>query len=111
MFIATLIAAENLSGGDISAARDRLDQAGCLPAAHVWIDRGFAADIDFGLNPEAARTALDGAFPGVDIVVQPAESRAKRLLVAEMDSTMITVECIDELAVYAGIAPQIAAVT
>jgi len=111
MFIATLIAAGNLSGGDISAARDRLDQAGCLPAAHVWIDEGCAADIDFGLNPEAARTALDGAFPGVDVVVQPAEHRAKRLLVADMDSTMITVECIDELADYAGIKPQIAAVT
>jgi phosphoserine phosphatase len=111
MFIATLIAAGNLSGGDISAARDRLDQAGCLPAAHVWIDEGFAADIDFGLNPEAARTVLDGAFPGVDVVVQPVENRAKRLLVADMDSTMITVECIDELADYAGIKPQIAAVT
>jgi phosphoserine phosphatase len=111
MFIATLIAAGNLSGSDISAARDRLDQAGCLPAAHVWIDEGFAADIDFGLSPEAARAALDGAFAGIDIVVQPAENRVKRLLVADMDSTMITVECIDELADYAGIKPQIAAVT
>ncbi|GAA0300001.1 phosphoserine phosphatase SerB [Sphingomonas oligophenolica] len=111
MFIATLIAAENLSGGDISAAQDRLDQAGCLPAAHVWIDRGVAADVDFGLNPEAARAALAGAFPAVDIVIQPVEGRVKRLLVADMDSTMITVECIDELADYAGIKPQIAAVT
>ena len=111
MFLATLIAAGNLSGGEISAARDRLDQAGCLPAAHAWIDEGFAADVDFGLNPEAARAALDGAFPGIDIVVQPVENRAKRLLVADMDSTMITVECIDELADYAGIKPRIAAVT
>ena len=111
MFIATLIAAGNLSGGDISAARDRLDQAGCLPAAHVWLDEGFAADIMFGLDLQAARTALEGAFPGVDVVVQIAEGRAKQLLVADMDSTMITVECIDELADYAGIKPQIAAVT
>jgi len=111
MFIATLIAAGNLSGGDISAAQDRLDQAGCLPAAHVWLDEGFAADIMFGLEPDAARTALEGAFPGVDVVVQVAEGRAKQLLVADMDSTMITVECIDELADYAGIKPQIAAVT
>lgn len=111
MFIATLIAAGNLSGGDISAARDLLDQAGCLPAAHAWLDEGFAADIMFGLDLQAARTALDGAFPGVDVVVQIAEGRAKQLLVADMDSTMITVECIDELADYAGIKPQIAAVT
>ena len=111
MFIATLIAAGNLSGGDISAAQDRLDQAGCLPAAHVWLDEGFAADIMFGLEPDAARTALEGVFPGVDVVVQLAEGRLKQLLVADMDSTMITVECIDELAGYAGIKPQIAAVT
>jgi phosphoserine phosphatase len=111
MFIATLIAAGNLSGGDISAAQDRLDEAGCLPAAHAWLDEGFAADIMFGLEPDAARAALEGAFPGVDIVVQLAEGRVKQLLVADMDSTMITVECIDELADYAGIKPQIAAVT
>jgi len=111
MFIATLIAAGNLSGGDISAARDRLDQAGCLPAAHVWIDEGFAADIDFGLNPEAARAALEGVFPGVDVVVQSDFWREKRVLVADMDSTMITVECIDELADYAGIKAEIASVT
>ena len=111
MFIATLIAAGKLSGGDISAARDRLDEAGCLPAAHAWLDEGYAADIMFGLEPEAARTALEGVFPGTAVVVQRADGRVKRLLVADMDSTMITVECIDELADYAGIKPQIAAVT
>lgn len=111
MFIATLIAPGNLSVGDISAARDRLAVAGCGPAAHGWIDEDYAADIGFTADPMAARDALDGAFQGVDIVVQPAEGRVKRLLVADMDSTMITIECIDELADYAGIKPQIAAVT
>ncbi|WCM29293.1 phosphoserine phosphatase SerB [Sphingomonas sp. QA11] len=111
MFIATLIAAGKLSGGDISSARDLLDEAGCLPAAHAWLDEGYAADIMFGLEPEAARAALEGVFQGTDVVVQRADGRVKRLLVADMDSTMITVECIDELADYAGIKPQIAAVT
>jgi phosphoserine phosphatase len=111
MFIATLIAPGNLSVGDISAARDRLAVAGCGPASHGWIDEDYAADIGFAVDPDAARNALDGAFQGVDIVVQPAEGRIKRLLVADMDSTMITIECIDELADYAGIKPQIAAVT
>ncbi len=111
MFIATLIAPDNLAVGDISTARDRLAMAGCGPVSHGWIDEGYAADISFGTAPDAARSALDGAFHGVDIVVQPAEGRVKRLLVADMDSTMITVECIDELADYAGIKPQIAAVT
>ena len=50
-------------------------------------------------------------FPDYDIIIQPAEGREKKLLVADMDSTMITVECIDELADYAGIKAQIAEVT
>jgi phosphoserine phosphatase len=45
------------------------------------------------------------------VIVQPAAAREKKLLVADMDSTMITVECIDELADYAGIKAQIAEVT
>ena len=64
----------------------------------------------FAADPAAARTALEG-IAGVDAVVQPAAGREKRLLIADMDSTMITVECIDELADYAGLKPQVAAVT
>jgi phosphoserine phosphatase len=111
MFIATLIAAERIGAGDISAAADRLAAAGCAPGAVTWIEEGRAADVAFAHGPDLARGVLDGAFPGTDVVVQPAEGRAKRLLIADMDSTMITVECIDELADYAGIKPQIAEVT
>ena len=50
-------------------------------------------------------------MPATDLVVQPSAGRTKRLLVADMDSTMITVECIDELADYAGIKAEVAAVT
>ena len=46
-----------------------------------------------------------------DVVVQAMALRRRRVLVADMDSTMITVECIDELADYAGIKPEIAAIT
>jgi phosphoserine phosphatase len=108
LFIATLIAPD-LPQGEITAARDRLDAAGCLPVAQIWVEQGEAADLQFGLDPDAARTALEGQ--GYDVVVQPAEDRRKKLIVADMDSTMITVECIDELADYAGIKAQIAAVT
>lgn len=90
---------------------DRLEAAGCAPFAHAWIDEGTAADLFFGLSADAARAALEAVFAGMDVVVQPAEARAKALLVADMDSTMITVECIDELADYAGIKPRIAAIT
>ena len=108
MFIATLIAPD-LPQGEITAARDRLDAAGCLPVAHVWVEDSEAIDLQFGRDPDAARGALEGQ--GYDVVVQPAEDRRKKLIVADMDSTMITVECIDELADYAGIKAQIAAVT
>ena len=108
MFIATLIAPA-LPKGEVSAARDRLDDAGCLPVAHVWLEEGEAVDLQFARDPSAARSALEGQ--GYDVVVQPAEHRRKKLIVADMDSTMITVECIDELADYAGIKAQIAAVT
>ncbi|WP_066810652.1 phosphoserine phosphatase SerB [Sphingomonas asaccharolytica] len=108
MFIATLIAPD-LPQGEVTAARDRLDAAGCLPVAQVWIEESEAIDLQFGLDPDAARAALEGQ--SYDVVVQPAEDRRKKLIVADMDSTMITVECIDELADYAGIKAQIAAVT
>ncbi|MEG3165399.1 phosphoserine phosphatase SerB [Sphingomonas sp. PB2P19] len=111
MFIATLIASGSLDAGDISSAMDRLAAAGCAPGAQGWIDEGVAADLIFGMAPDAARVALEGAFAGTDVVVQPSFSRTKALLIADMDSTMITVECIDELADYAGIKPQIAEIT
>jgi phosphoserine phosphatase len=47
----------------------------------------------------------------VDACVQPLEGRRKRLLVADMDSTIINVECLDELADFAGLKPHIAAIT
>jgi len=100
LFIATLIAPD-LPQGEVTAARDRLDGAGCLPVAQVWIEEGEAIDLQFGRDSDAARTALEGQ--GYDVVVQPAEDRRKKLIVADMDSTMITVECIDELADYAGL--------
>ncbi len=111
MFIATLIASKSLTAGDISSAADRLANAGCAPGEACWIDADEAADLPFATDPAAARLALEGVFPGVDVIVQPAEGREKKLIVADMDSTMITVECIDELADYAGIKAQIAEVT
>ena len=111
MFTATLIASDGLSAGEVSAAADRLREAGCAPGATRWIDAGEAVDLDFASDPGAARAVLEGSVAGVDVFVQPAAGRAKTLLVADMDSTMITVECIDELADYAGIKAEVAAVT
>lgn len=109
MYVATLIG--SLNDELLGLAREHLAAAGCNPSEHAWLDRGEAADLFFASEPTAARGALEGTFGGTDVVVQPAAAREKRLLVADMDSTMITVECIDELADYAGIKPQIAEIT
>ncbi len=79
----------------------------------TWLDAGDAADVAVaGLAQPAARATLEAALPGVDIVVQPAGApRRKALLIADMDSTLIQCECIDELADYAGLKPQVAAIT
>jgi phosphoserine phosphatase len=104
VFIATLVAPEHLNAGDISSACDRVrGRSGPL------ID-GVACDIVFDGDPVSARAALEGV-KGIDVVVQRVADRHRRLLVADMDSTMITVECIDELADYAGVKAEISAVT
>src|SRR5690606_1513487 len=71
---------------------------------------GSAADLESDDPAEALRDCCAG-WEAVDLIVHPAGPREKRLLVADMDSTMIGQECIDELADYAGIKPQIAAIT
>jgi len=106
MFVATLIAKERLARGDISAARDALADV----RGEQWVEEEIACDLLVG-DPEAARAALEGLIAGVDVVVQPRAGRRKRLLVADMDSTMIAVECIDELADYAGLKAEVGAVT
>ncbi|HEX8450206.1 MAG TPA: phosphoserine phosphatase SerB [Allosphingosinicella sp.] len=111
MFIATLIAKERLADGDISAAEDSLAAAGIAPYGRSWIEEDKACDLLFSAAPGPARAALEGLIGGVDVVVQGEASRRRRLLVADMDSTMITVECIDELADYAGVKAEVAAVT
>jgi phosphoserine phosphatase len=58
----------------------------------------------------AAAEAALAQWP-VDVCVQPAENRRKRLLVADMDSTIIGCECLDELADFAGVKEQVAAIT
>jgi len=111
VFIATLIAKQRLSSGDISLAQDALAAVGIHSFGRSWIEPDFACDLLFSSSPQPVRDALEGLIPGVDVVVQGEAGRRKKLLVADMDSTMITIECIDELADYAGIKPQIAEIT
>ena len=104
MFIATLIAAGRLDDRLLAEALERVPGARFVQ----WVDEGDVADIEV---PELdARAKLEG-WNGCDVIVQPAEGREKKLLAADMDSTIIGQECIDELADYAGIKPSIAAIT
>ena len=61
--------------------------------------------------PSAGAVPDGFAAPGCDANVVPAEGRRKRLLIADMDSTIIGVECIDELADFAGLKAEVAAIT
>ncbi len=111
MLIAKLIAADRMTRGDISTAADVLAGARVDVTGWTWVEEGSACDLRFTGDPSATRGRLETALHGIDVVVQPETGRRKRLLVADMDSTMITVECIDELADYAGLKAQVAEVT
>ena len=76
-----------------------------------WVEDDKACDILFAGDPRHARTALEGLLGEIDVIVQGEANRRRKLLVADMDSTMITVECIDELADYAGLKAEVAEVT
>lgn len=90
--------------------------AGAVNAAGLyWLADGIACDIALrdGITPSAAESALRDviARENVDVVVQEAETRRKKLLLADMDSTMIGQECIDELAAEVGLKDKVAAIT
>jgi phosphoserine phosphatase len=74
-----------------------------------------AADISFSAENTPDQNALTATLRTlagrVDVVLQPAANRRKKLLLADMDSTMICQECIDELADYVGLKSHVAAIT
>ncbi|MDB5467136.1 MAG: serB, partial [Phenylobacterium sp.] len=103
--------------------------AGALSAAATAIVQalagaGVAVKARDALGPDALDLTLEGdlvwvrkltdlhlAEHPVDACVQPAAGRRKRLMVADMDSTIINVECLDELADFAGVKTQVSAIT
>jgi len=121
-YVATLISApQRPAMTDTLAARIAEE----LPQARIgaWLDPGTAIDIVFDDPPDKPGVtagllkkltnqvrSVIGAAP-VDVVVQPQDGRRKKLLVADMDSTMIGQECIDELADFAGFKDRVAAIT
>jgi phosphoserine phosphatase len=78
----------------------------------VWLDPNHAAEFEVARLPKN----LDGVWnslqaEGVDMVAQPTEGRRKKMLLADMDSTMIRQECIDELADEAGVGNAVKSIT
>jgi phosphoserine phosphatase len=113
--VLTLIAPPGgLSATALHTARDALAALGAATGTPDWLSSAEAADLPFaGLAADqadaAARAALSGA--AIDIIAQAAAGRRKRLLIADMDSTIVTTETLDELAGQAGIKDRIAAIT
>ena len=110
MAIATLIAAGRLDDRLIDKALGLLREVDPRATFRHWIDEGDAADLKFTGDLKSARWALAG-LEGLDVIVQRDEPRWRRLLIADMDSTIIGQECIDELADYAGLKDQVARIT
>lgn len=78
----------------------------------IWLAVGEAAEFamaDIPANRWDVWADLQAA--GVDLIVQPSEGRVKKMLLADMDSTMIQQECIDELADVAGVGDHVKAIT
>jgi phosphoserine phosphatase len=78
----------------------------------VWLNPNCAAEFNVERLPRNLSriwTSLQGE--GVDLIVQSSQNRRKKLLLADMDSTMIQQECIDELAAEAGVGDRVSTIT
>ncbi|MGO4705691.1 phosphoserine phosphatase SerB [Microvirga sp. 2MCAF38] len=75
--------------------------------------RGIAADLIFSGDAKVADHAIRAMLKGseIDVIVQPLAHRRKRLFLADMDSTMIGQECIDELADFVGLKAEVSEIT
>ncbi|MFM9938089.1 MAG: phosphoserine phosphatase SerB [Hyphomicrobiaceae bacterium] len=90
---------------------------GAAWSAPVWLSEGEAAEIAFTVGDATTAAAIrnevaQAALPHpIDVAVVPADGRRKRLLIADMDSTIIQQECIDEMADVLGLKAPISAIT
>jgi len=97
---------------DIAAAIGRMVQA-----ATLWLASGEACDLFFAAADAADAAAVEAkaraviGSAAIDLVLQPAAERKKRLLVADLESTIIENEMLDELAGLLGIGPRVAEIT
>lgn len=88
-------------------------EQGAAAGEVTWLSTDRAFDLRFLDGPQAVLAAARARAAGLpaDINVVPAENRRKRLLIADMESTIIHCEALDELAAFAGLRERIAAIT
>jgi phosphoserine phosphatase len=104
-------ARHHLDDNTLARAAQALAAAGVRPDAPVWLDDGIACDLPFDgddpLEPETRIAAALASLP-IDHALQSAADRRKRLLVADMDSTIVIGETLDEVASEAGLGEAVA---
>jgi phosphoserine phosphatase len=105
------------ASGAVDAVVAGLRRLGAAVAPRRWLAPDRACDIPFDdLDPDQADAAGRAALkalgaPAIDLVAQPAHGRRKRLLLADMESTIIANEMLDELADLLALGPRIAEIT
>ena len=112
--VATLVASpETVLPDSLVAAASRLIGAGApvVLAERTAVDLPFAAGEPARDISDRLRALIAEAGAKVDVIVQPQAERRKRLFLADMDSTMIGQECIDELADFVGLKAEVAGIT
>lgn len=102
---------DKLSDKDVNTTIDLMKSHNCDVAQPVWLAQEEAVDIAFSgeLIPAYIERLADSL--NADFAIQDSATRAKKMFIADMDSTMINEECIDELADFAGLKDKVSAIT
>ncbi|PPD02576.1 MAG: phosphoserine phosphatase, partial [Methylocystis sp.] len=114
-YVATFVAGRGAALNE-RAVSGALYDSGLIDAGRDWLAPDHAVDAFLSgaghdLADLRARLQVAVADDPIDVIVQPTTGRRKKLLVADMDSTMIGQECIDELADLVGLREHVAAIT
>jgi len=113
--VLTLIAPRGaLTHAQVGAVRTALEALGAAVGSAHWLATDEAADLPFAaLAPEQAQAAARAALGDapVDAIAQEAANRRKKLLLADMDGTIVPTETLDELAAEAGVGERVVAIT
>jgi len=104
----------NLTQQHVDHVQTALSKVDCTPSSPSWLAENIACDISFeGEDLTALRNMMQSEISefGIDSVIQPTTHRRKHLLLADMDSTIVKGETLDEMAGVAGLKVQVAAIT